>query len=198
MTLDRALSQSFVQRNLVMKSLFAMFGIGMSALAIAACATDDPTTADSGDPGPETVAGVIAANPGATQVGPNEVQLDDGVIVTVPSAAGAIHPDTVSGCKNGDLCLFEDSGFDGAKLQLSGPCRTVDLTKRFRAVGVPWSNAASSIDNPAPGRGPARFYNNGHLVLALNKGHYLRDLSQDTSADGGNANDKIDSVQLCP
>jgi hypothetical protein len=176
-----------------------MIGIGMSALAIAACAADDPTTADSGDPGPETVAGVIAANPGATQVGPNEVQLDDGVTVVVPSAAGAIHPDSASGrCKDGNLCLFVDSNFNGSKLELSGACRRVDLTRRFRAVGVPWSNAASSIDNPAPGSGPARFYNNGHFVLSLNKGHYLKDLSQDTSADGGNANDKIDSVQLCP
>src|SRR4051812_28393200 len=98
-----------------MKSLFATIGIGMSALAIAACATDDPTTADSGDSGPETVAGVIAANPGATQVGPDEVQLEDGATVIVPSAGGAIHPDTASGrCTNGQLCLFVDSNFGGA------------------------------------------------------------------------------------
>ena len=187
-----------------MKSLFAMIGIGISALTISACATDDPATddpatADSGDSGPETVAGVIAANPGAMQVGPNEVQLEDGVSVIVPSAGGRLHPDSVSGrCTNGNLCLFEDNNFHGQFLHLSGPCRMVDLRTRFRAVGLPWSNAVSSIDNPAPGSGPARFYNNGRFMLALLKGHYLRDLSQDSSADGGNANDKIDTVRTCP
>lgn len=182
-----------------MKSLFAMIGLGMSALTIAACATDDPTTAGSGDSGPETVAGVIAANPGAMQVGPDEVQLEDGMIVIVPSAGGAIHPDSVSGrCTGGNLCLFVDSNFNGAILQLSGACRTVDLRQRFRGTGLPWSNAVSSIDNPAPGSGPARFYNNGRLMLALAKGHYLRDLSQDTSDDGGNADNKIDTVRICP
>lgn len=182
-----------------MKSLFVMIGMGMSALIIAACATDDPTTADSGDSGPETVAGIIAANPGATQVGPNEVQLDDGVIVIVPSAGAALHPDSASGaCKGGNLCLFENRNFGGAILQLSGPCRTVDLRNRNLDRNHSWSNVVSSIDNPDPGTGPARFYNNGHLVIAVGKGHYLRDLSQDTSADGGSANDKIDTVQTCP
>jgi hypothetical protein len=146
-----------------------------------------------------SVAGLLAHNPGARQLNENSVQLDEGVVVVVGvTADGHVNPLSASGrCNGANLCLFEDSKFQNSILQLSGSCRRIELSNYNTDTGHAWTNKASSIDNPNTSRGASSFYNNGNYMLTLNGGHYLKNLASDSSADGGNANDKIDSVQLC-
>jgi hypothetical protein len=147
-----------------------------------------------------TVSRVLAANPGAVQISPNSVQLDEGVTLIVPTEHDAVvAPNSASGrCLGGNLCVFQDSNFNGSILQLSG-CKDVNLANFNMDNGHPWNNQVSSIDNPLPRSGPAKFFNNGNLMLTLNGGSFLKNLASDTSADGtGNANDKIDTVRTCP
>ncbi|GAB2821866.1 hypothetical protein GCM10027176_27760 [Actinoallomurus bryophytorum] len=110
------------------------------------------------------------------------------------ASASDVSPASASGkCTNGDLCLFSDSNFNGTKNQwgmpASGTCS--DIT------GFSTANRVSSIDFPAPGAHQAWFYDNGNFVLSLAQNHYLKNLASDTSASGGNANDKIDEVVIC-
>jgi hypothetical protein len=106
------------------------------------------------------------------------------------TTASVVTPASASGrCAGGHLCLFTDSGFGGSYNQENTGC--VDIT------GFSTANKVSSIDFPGPGSYEAWFFDNGNLVLALNQGHYLKNLASDSSASGGNANDKIDEVFIC-
>lgn len=174
-----------------------------------ACLADpsDPDTGATGDPSntadsvAQKVARLIAFNPGATQVGPNMVKLGEGVTAIVPSEQDlVINPRSASGrCLGGNLCLFQDSNFGGSILQIS-TCSTVNLATLNMDNGHPWNNQASSIDNPLPRTGQAQFFDNTNgtgFMLAVAGGHFLKNLTSDTSATGGNANDKIGSVKPC-
>ncbi len=116
--------------------------------------------------------------------------MDNGMVISVDSM-------DVEGCPNNSLCLSEDKNFGGEYLPFPD-CLTHQLSESRMSDGRQWNDQVSSIRNAHSG-GQARFYNYhedgvGYFVLALNAGHYLKDLSQDTSAEGGNANDKIDYV----
>lgn len=188
--------------------LLAVLTLG-STTTLCACAMDDANSGDdttsdlskTADSVAQKVARLIAVNPGATQVGPNMVKLDEGVTAIVPSEQDlVINPRSASGrCRGGNLCLFQDSNFGGSILQIS-TCSTVNLANFNMDNGLPWNNQASSIDNPLPRTGQAQFFDNTNgtgFMLALAGGRFLRNLTQDTSATGGNANDKIGSVKPC-
>jgi len=117
------------------------------------------------------------------------------LVAGVPNAQAAVAaPASASGrCAGSHLCVFQNSSFGGSYNQFTMPAsgRCVDIT------GFSTANQVSSIDFPAPGSHQAWFYDAGHFVLSLNQNHYLKDLSKDTSASGGNANDKIDEVIIC-
>ncbi|MFI1090977.1 peptidase inhibitor family I36 protein [Streptomyces sp. NPDC020917] len=134
------------------------------------------------------VAAILAHNPGSIQIGTDSVELEKGVVMQPASGP--------SGCANGWLCMFQNSNFGGYEIKFYA-CGSQNLANYIAPDGRNWTNRVSSIDNSQTGGVQSRFYNNGHLVIVLNAGHYLRDLSKDSSADGGNANDKIDTVRVC-
>jgi hypothetical protein len=151
----------------------------------------------------DQVAAILRNNLGSQRIGANEVELAEGVVVTVSA-----QPSAVQGCPAYHLCLNEHSNFGGEQLKLYA-CRNVNLGNLEMRDGRRWNDKVSSIRNAQVGSGAqARFYNydgsgdpgnprNWRLILALNPGRYLRDLSKDSSADGGDANDKIDIVHVC-
>lgn len=156
------------------------------------------------------VQGVLRHNVGSSRLSADTVQLASGARMRLTTSA---RPMSVSGeCPGGWLCLFQDSNFDGAVLELSG-CSKVNLYKQYLDSGRSWADQTSSIDNPGPHSGvstpgTAHFYNyqgsgdpmnlaNDAKVLDLADGHYLRNLAKDASQDGGKANDKIDIVVPC-
>ncbi|MFC3896812.1 peptidase inhibitor family I36 protein [Lentzea rhizosphaerae] len=150
----------------------------------------------------QEVQAVLRLNPGSHRVAPNVVEVDEGVTISVPTQINDIQ-----NCKTSYLCLSEHANFGGHQISF-WKCRDVNLGYYKLPDGRTWNDQVSSIRN-AQSRGvQSRFYNydgsgdpdspsNWRFVIALNAGHYLRDLSRDTSADGGYANDKIDIVHVC-
>jgi Peptidase inhibitor family I36 len=151
----------------------------------------------------EGMRAIIKNNPGARIISASEVELGDGVVVDVP-----INPHDVQGCPKFWLCLSSDANFGGEQIRFFN-CTNENLGNYRMSNGSSWNDKVSSIRNAQAGsNAQARFYNysgsgsvtdpsNWRFVISLNIGNYLRDLSQDSSADGGNANDKIDIVHVC-
>jgi hypothetical protein len=161
----------------------------------------------------QQVAGLLKYNPGAKRIGTNAVQLEKGVIARVHPRSKLVPNVSVSFCSAGHgasvgwLCLYQNANWGGAELDFT-VCANRNLGNYNMGNGVAWNDQVSSIDNDQTSSVQSRFYNydgtgdpnsssNWNLVVAVNAGHYLRDLSSDTSADGGNANDKIDIVHVC-
>jgi hypothetical protein len=141
-------------------------------------------------------------NPGARLISSHEVELRDGVVVDIPAS-----PLDVQGCPKFWLCLSSDSEFNGEQIRFFN-CNNEFLGNYRMTNGKAWTDQVSSIRNAQAGsNAQARFYNldgsgsldpsHWHLVVALNINNYLRNLMKDSSADGGNANDKIDIVHVC-
>lgn len=164
----------------------------------------------------QKIHGLLKYNPGAKRIGPDSVELEKGVIVTVHPDSGssgvvpAVSPSLCSlrhGVSAGWLCLYQNSNFGGDEIDFT-VCANRNLGDYRMADGRAWNDQISSIDNDQTSGVQSRFYNydgsgdpnssaNWALVIVVNAGHYLRDLSQDSSADGGSANDKIDIVHVC-
>jgi hypothetical protein len=151
----------------------------------------------------EGLRAIVKNNPGSRIISSSEVELSEGVV-----ADFAVNPNDLQGCPTFWLCLNSNSNFGGEQIRFFN-CTNENLGNYRMSNGSAWNDQVSSIRNAQSGsNAQARFYNydgsgsvtdpsNWRFVLALNIGHYLRDLSQDTSADGGNANDKIDIVHVC-
>ncbi|MFN2592571.1 MAG: peptidase inhibitor family I36 protein [Candidatus Dormibacteria bacterium] len=189
--------------------IISKFGVAAAAAALfagvvvsSASATTTTTQVSNGASAAvaQQVRGLLAHNAGSIQVSADAIRLSDGSTNTAFAPSGGMIPDSASGrCPGGHLCLFVNSNWGGDQWTSSATsCGFVNLSGYFLSNGSPWTNQASSIDNPEPRPGgSARFYHNGAFMLALQHGHYLRDLSQDSSATGGNANDKIDTLYPC-
>lgn len=117
---------------------------------------------------------------------------------TPQSSGSPISPASASGkCRGGNVCVFEDSNFNGAIVQLPTNCgANMNLDDHLSDKGYSLANKVSSIDFPGSGSKQAHFYDNGHPVITVTINHYLKNLAKDSSSSGGNANDKIDSVQI--
>jgi hypothetical protein len=146
------------------------------------------------------VQALLRTNPGSRRVGDNAVGVEKGVVVRVPKT------DAVLGCRDFYLCLNEHSNLRGIQLDLTR-CGDVNLGRIGMGDGRVWNDRVPSIRNAQSSWVQSRFYNfdgsgnpddpsNWMFVLPLNASHYLRDLSKVSSADGGNANDKIDIVHV--
>jgi hypothetical protein len=145
---------------------------------------------------------LLQHNPGSHRISPNQIQVADGAVISV-----AAQPNDVQGCPTFWLCLSENSNFGGDQIRFEA-CRNENLGNYHMAGGRAWNDQISSIRNAQSSGIQSRFYNydgsgdpnnssNWRFVLPLNAGHYLRNLANDSSADGGNANDKIDIVHVC-
>ncbi|HEY0690557.1 MAG TPA: hypothetical protein VGD71_16140 [Kribbella sp.] len=148
----------------------------------------------------QEVHGLLAHNAGAIQVSADTVRLPDGSTITAFTSADGVTPASASGrCPGGHLCLFANSSWGGDQWTSSATsCGAVNLFNYFMGNGNSWADQASSIDNPAPRPGGnASFYHNNTFMLSLQAGHYLKNLVNDSSATGGNANDKIESLFPC-
>ncbi|MGW4213463.1 hypothetical protein ACWEIJ_36135 [Lentzea sp. NPDC004789] len=150
----------------------------------------------------QDVQAVLRLNPGSHRITTNVVEVGKGVRISVP-----VQVNSVLGCATHWLCLSEHANFGGYQISFEA-CRNENLGNYHMPDGRSWNDQVSSIRNAQSGGVQSRFYNysgsgdpndsrNWNFVIALNSGHYLRDLSRDTSADGGNANDKIDIVHVC-
>lgn len=158
------------------------------------------------------VRGIIAANPGARQIGANEVELQPGVVMAVVQKSATVTPFSASGCSQLHLCLFRDANFYPLAqywyLRFYD-CGLVNIGGYFMPNGVRWNDQVSSIDNPQSAGVISRFYNyngfgdplnlaNDTELISLPAGHFLKNLALDKSKDGsGSPNDRIDIVRVC-
>jgi hypothetical protein len=187
--------------------------------AAAACAlvlTSSPLMAQataSAEAGPSSshdIRDAMLANPGSRQVSADTIELRPGVTMSITSERSE------SGvCPEEFLCLFQHANFHSdwdtpwrsVRLAFTR-CQVENLGNYKMPDGRPWNDQVSSIDNAQIGGVQSKFYNykgsgnpydlnNSNPVTVLNAGHYLRDLSKDSSWEGGTANDKIDLVKVC-
>jgi hypothetical protein len=144
------------------------------------------------------IKGILRHNPGSHRISSTEVEVGDGVVISVAS--------DLKGCPKYWLCLSQYDNFGGQYINFT-KCQDENLGNYSMSDGRRWNDKVSSIRNAQVGV-QSRFYNysgsgdpnnpsNWRFVIALNSGHYLRDLSKDSSADGGNADNKIDIVRVC-
>jgi hypothetical protein len=180
-------------------------------------AAEETGTAD------RAVADVLRLNPGSYRLNETSVLLSPGVVMTVPgpAAPGETMSVPVDGgvqvtvaaadasCPSQWLCMWQDAYRGGGKLQLF-QCKREDLSKHFfvdphTGATRNWRDVISSIWNNQTGSGLATFWDRGgpggvilNRVGRLNIGNYLQDLTRDASESGGNWNDKIDVVDVCP
>jgi hypothetical protein len=201
------------RKNVILKALATIFvltlafSVGVSATAMAAPVPEwaGPTSVQQATSASSDLAAnvqkIVELNAGSHQVSADTVQLGPGAFMTVSAAS-------VSGtCATGWLCLYQHANFGGYALRFT-VCRLENLGNYVMPNGQRWNDQVSSIDNPQTGGVVSRFYNykgsgdpmnlaNSNPVIAVTAGHYLRDLSKDSSFDGGTANDKIDIVRVC-
>jgi hypothetical protein len=148
----------------------------------------------------QEVHGLLAHNAGSVQINADTVRLSDASTITAFASPDGVSPASASGrCPGGHLCLFANSSWGGDQWTSSATsCAAVNLFNFFMGNGKSWADQASSIDNPLPRPGGnASFYHNNTFMLSLQAGHFLRNLTSDSSATGGNANDKIESLFPC-
>jgi len=186
---DRSSTQRFAPWAIGALLLLPLVGAGAAS---ASASVHQPNSASAQWVAHE-VKGLLAHNPGSSQIGSDSIETQSGATIT------AI-PNTVSGrCQNGYLCLFWDSNFGGDQLTL-GPyndCAYYDLHYDYGSNGHNWANEPSSIDNPGPRPGSALLYHNGSKIYTLGAGHYLRDLTKDKASNGHAMNDYITEVWSC-
>lgn len=184
----------------------------ISALVLPAVLTMSAPSAQASEPSTDStsvntrveqdVQALLRLNPGSRRIATNVVEVNEGVTISVP-----LQINSVEGCATYWLCLSENSNFGGEQLRFQA-CHNENLSEYRMSNGRTWNDRVSSIRNARGGGVQSRFYNydgsgdpddssNWKFVIALNSGNYLRDLSKDTSADGGYANDKIDIVDVC-
>jgi hypothetical protein len=177
---------------------------GSASVAVAGPGADDTQRVE------HEVGELLRLNPGSHRISATEVELRPGLVASVPPArtgSGGVVAADVQGCRTSYVCLNEHADFRGYGISLI-QCGLVNLYDSFMPDGRRWSDQVSSIRNAQTGGLQARFHNysgsgpmldpaNWRLVLVLNAGHYLKNLTKDSSADGGNANDKIDIVHVC-
>jgi hypothetical protein len=94
----------------------------------------------------------LAAYPGSVRVGPNQIQLEPGVRLTLPSTAtAAARPH----CKRGYFCIYENVNFGGAHLDMSRCHRYILQSYRFKDQHGRWDRwreeASSWINNQTGG-----------------------------------------------
>lgn len=164
------------------------------------------------------VAGMLRYNPGSKQVGPASVEVGPGVVMTYRPHADTVSRQaspavSISFCSAGHgdpvgwLCLYQDKNWGGYEIDFYN-CGNVNLGDYYMGDGKQWNDQISSIDNDQTSGVVSVFYNytgsgdpnssaNWRRVISLSAGNYLRNLADNSSADGGNANDKIDIVHVC-
>lgn len=139
------------------------------------------------------IEGILTNNPGSYQISPTEVQLSNGAVMKVDTL-------DVQGCPTNSVCLSEHADFEGEQLSYSN-CSPQVLAESKTSEGGRWNDRVSSMRNAKVGGYIATYTcANPHTssgcepVIDLPAGRYLRDLREDASNEGGNANDKIDLV----
>ncbi|HEX6469748.1 MAG TPA: hypothetical protein VF069_11685 [Streptosporangiaceae bacterium] len=193
---------------LITTTAIALASTATSGVAQSAVSAPDRTAKNITE---RQVSGLLKYNPGAKRISTDSVQLAKGVVVTVQPRTASLVSVSLCSFRHGDsvgwLCMYQNSNWGGYNLDLY-KCGNVNLANYHMGDGRPWNDQISSIDNDQTSGVQSRFYNykgsgdpnssaNWNLVIVLNAGHYLRNLADDSSADGGNANDKIDIVHVC-
>jgi hypothetical protein len=81
----------------------------------------------------------LAANPGSVRVGPNQIQLEPGLTMTLPGrVAASAAQRRGKKCNEGYFCIYERVNFGGASLGMSA-CKTYILQNyRFKDVHGRW------------------------------------------------------------
>jgi hypothetical protein len=130
----------------------------------------------------------LTANPGSVRVGPNRIQLEPGVTMTL--ARGQIQ-----GCNEREFCLYEDVNFREARLDLVA-CERVNL-RRFKFIDKfhrtdTWDNEASSWVNNQVGGAVATLYSGRD-----GRGTWFRSSGRKDNRVGSKWNDNVESIKPC-
>ncbi|MEV0263891.1 peptidase inhibitor family I36 protein [Streptomyces sp. NPDC050617] len=130
----------------------------------------------------------LAHNPGSRQIDAHTIALGKGAFMDLADGK----------CSRGRLCVYKDSNFSGGAMYWS-TCTTQDLRRFHWPNGESAVGSISSIDNRNQyGDVQSRFYDSrDRFMIAVNAGHYLKDLSKDSSQTGGSPNDKTYKIKVC-
>lgn len=162
----------------------ALFSTGVAGAS--AASPETPAQARTA----QQVRQALAHNPGSRQVNSHAIELDKGVVMDL----------TLSSCARGQLCVYKNSNYGGGGGGTRwSTCKTQDLRNYSWPDGSRMVASISSIDNTHQyGNVQSRFYDSSNrFMIAVNSGHYLKDLSKDSSATGGSPNDKIYKMKVC-
>ncbi|WP_327040821.1 hypothetical protein OG400_25480 [Micromonospora ureilytica] len=160
-------------------------------------------TPREGNKATEAVREILNLNPGSRQISKDSVELEPGVIVSLPPTDGA-DMGTHLTCEWQWLCMWQNKGGGGYKIRFFDCDRWYYLENWRMPDNRDWRDKISSIHNAQSGgsKGRAEFVDtlgNGawHTVGHVNTQDGRSDLSKDMSSDGRNWNDRIDKVWAC-
>ncbi|MEU5873077.1 hypothetical protein AB0A73_16185 [Glycomyces sp. NPDC047369] len=146
---------------------------------------------------------ILKLNPGSKQVSSDSVELEPGVIMSLPPAEGT-DMTTYLTCEWQWLCMWQNKSGGGNKLRFYDCDRWYYLENWHMPDGRDWRDRISSIHNAQSGgsKGRAEFVDtlgNGawHTVGHVDVQDGRADLSKDMSSDGRTWNDRIDKVWAC-
>jgi hypothetical protein len=172
------------QRKVIAAMAVALVAVGLPA-GVAAAAPTGPVSRYQAD----TVAAVIATNPGARQIAPGTVELAKGGRIIVP-----VKPDAILGCSNGWLCVNEHENYSG-QVATWQSCGFVELANVGYSGGGTWQDRISSIRNGQTNGVIARFYDYNGAGQPIE----LASLRADNALNNvGTLNDRIDRILVCP
>lgn len=92
------------------------------------------------------VAGLLRANPGSRQLDATSIEVDPGVVITVPSPARSATRGLPFICATGWLCLWQDEWYQGNRISFYF-CNYFDLSQYHLSDGSPWNDRVTSVGN---------------------------------------------------
>lgn len=153
------------------------------------------------------VSAILALNPGSQRIDTYSVQLDPGVIMTVPTSEDDKTRDVgvlgFGDCPWLFVCGWQLAGATGYRLQFTACGQWFYLENYRMPDGRDWRDKITSIYNAQGGTGAtARFVDtlsNGtwFTVGTVSPGGQRANLALDTAPDGRSWNDRIDKIWAC-
>jgi hypothetical protein len=138
----------------------------------------------------------LAANPGSVRLGPNQIQLEPGLTMTLHgrgSARAARGP--VHGCNEREFCIYEDVNFREARFDMI-KCKIYRLSS-YRFIDKfgrsdTWDNEASSWVNNQTGGAVATLWSEDR-----GRGTWFKSSGLKDNRVGPKWNDNVESVKPC-
>ncbi|MGW1062392.1 peptidase inhibitor family I36 protein [Micromonospora rubida] len=147
------------------------------------------------------VARILAANPGSRQLNASDVELEPGVIMSVPESRTADFGIQAGTCTYKYLCLWSGANWTGYKLSLTR-CGWTYLQNYAWPNGGDWRDKTTSLVNNQTTGVISHFYDSdiygNQLYLGPQHSYgYRANLAYDTAAVGGSWDERMDDILVC-